>query len=314
MRILLLGLLVDFPSLFVVSFSLPSRPRLVDGVWDELSEQIEVPFVPQPILQWTVCQCLERLSQDLSPTLVSQLEDMIHAEQTETPFDDVTGPELDRLADATARELVPHLHIPVLSESQLLLVLQQVLRLVYFYITMSDDERRTLVATHTRQFVRDVLESHQSRRRLVRQLEQRLPAELVEGTIEKLHGVLSLLLPPEVVRSMHQQDNAASPSLQDLLVERVNAVIDFPGLSEAQEADLIRTVVQVLLDEYGMVEETLDERREFLLHELEQSRIRFEREQDHLRTELDVVERQIEDNANVTQEARLSESSPESSS
>lgn len=296
-----------------------------DTVFDEIAERLQehfadIPFAPAPLVTYCLKQVLENMSHDLSAETLGKINEVILAEETKTEYDDVSSAELLDLADHVAKELCDsnaekNVHIPMITPEQEFEILKQIVRVVLDVLTSSEDQRRTAWVSSNLASGRDLLTSPERRKKLAKTINKVVDIPLLsegqeetmlEAAIEQCAATLEHLIPPDLLETLKGESPQGLAEMKESLIVTVNEKVDLIGFSEEQEAELIRSMIQLLIDEYANDIETemlllteveqqerLQEKITELEWELTASRARFQREQDNLQAQLDRLKTQL---------------------
>lgn len=291
-------------------------PLFTDAVFDKIAarvqEQVRIPMVPSPIVTYCLTRALQRMSQDLSPALIGQVEDVLAAEATASKNDDLTLNELNTLSDQIARELVDKgvVDVPMLESTQEYEVMQQIFRVVFSILTTSDDERRQAFVASTQLVAQDLLSDTPERRKaLVAKLNAAVDIPILGEDQEEIvlakavdmcANVLQTLLPSKLAQSIRGESEDSLAELKEFLITKVNEKVDLIGLSEEQEGSMIRTMIDLLIESYVDPTATdllslnkqdqrvaLERQLVAFRREISLSRARFDREQASLASQLE---------------------------
>jgi hypothetical protein len=284
--------------------------ELFEDIAELIQDKVDIPMVPTPIVKYCLSRSMQRLSSDLSPSLLKEIDEMLAAEKTESDKDDFSQNELDSLADRVAQELIAKkvIDVPLLDTNQELEILQQIFRIVFQFLATSEKERRSMLIQSSKQMALDLLGSPESRKVLARRVNAAIDIPVLNedqedvvftSAVNMLADSIEMLMPPELIRTLKGESGESLAEMKKLLIQRVNEKVDLVGFNEEQEESLIRTTVELLIDAYvdPMVNDrfllTREEQRDkvekkiaSVKRQLELSRARFDREQASLRSEL----------------------------
>jgi hypothetical protein len=284
--------------------------ELFEDIAKLIQDKVDIPMVPTPIVKYCLSRSMQRLSSDLSPSLLKEIDEMLAAEKTESDKDDFSQNELDSLADRVAQELIAKkvIDVPLLDTNQELEILQQIFRVVFQFLATSEKERRSMLIQSSKQMALDLLGSPESRKVLARRVNAAIDIPVLNedqedvvftSAVNMLADSIEMLMPPELIRTLKGESGESLAEMKKLLIQRVNEKVDLVGFNEEQEESLIRTTVELLIDAYvdPMVNDrfllTREEQRDkvekkiaSVKRQLELSRARFDREQASLRSEL----------------------------
>jgi hypothetical protein len=307
--------------------SITTSPLLFsDAVFDKIAsrvqEQVSIPMVPTPIVNYCLTRALQRMGQDLSPALLGKVEDVLAAEATSSKLDDLSVDECNLLADQIAKELTEKgvVDVPMLNAQQEYEILSQIFRIVMAIVTTSDEERRLAFIESTQLVAQDLLSTSPERRRaLVTKLNDRIDlpllgeeqeAQLLTKAVDMFANALSTLLPPTLIHSLKGESQDSLAEFKEFVIAKVNEKVDLIGLSEDQESSLIRTMIDLLIESYVDPTATnllrlkqnqgasdpraaLQRQVQLIQRDIDLSRVRFEREQANLQSQRDALEAQI---------------------
>ena len=281
----------------------------------DLQGKLDLPL-PGPMLTYLVEQVVSRLSTDLSRDTKVQLQEIMEAAATPTANDDVNEADLHALADQIARDINPHVDMPVLDEDQEFVLLQQILRVVLASLTQSNKGNAAWLLENNFQFSRDLLGGEASRAKLVQSLDAAiqlpLPDEsrwvLLRAAVDASAAVVQKLLPAALLQTLRSSTTPEGlVEMKEYLIDAVNDKVDLVGFDEAQEREFIETMVHLLLDEYVGDEsslliltqeeqkERLEEQKAALEREKLFSERRFAREQANIEAQLVRVEARLQE-------------------
>lgn len=238
-----------------------------DSVFGDIAAQVQsrvkIPPIPSPIIKFIFTQALRSMSQDLSPKLVCQVEELLDSEKTSTNDDDFTKEQVQQLSNAIALELVEKkvIDVPMLDQKQEYEVLVQILNVVFDILTTSEAERRASMIKSVQEFLaNDLLGTPEGRKLLIQRMNAALDIPLLneqqEETIitiavEACAKTLQTLFPPDLLRTLTgETDHNNLLEMKRYVIMKVNEVVDFVGLNEQQEEALIRSMVDVLIESY----------------------------------------------------------------
>jgi len=286
-----------------------------EDIAEKVQERVRLPMVPDPVIKYTITRALQTMGKDLTPALAERIEEMMEAEETETLNDDLAAPELQLLADDIAGEFVGAIKVPILNTAQKLEILQQIFRVILTVLTTSDDERRHALFESTKSVAVDLFASTESRARLVERINAAVDIPIfgeaqesiiIQQAMDKCAAMLESILPRELISSLRGEPLHSVATFKDFLIQKVNEKVDLMGLTEAQEDALIRTMVDMLIEEYvdPTATETLlltkeEQRTKYeeqvlaIEHEMQLSKLRFDREQAHLVDQLHAVQAKL---------------------
>ena len=238
-----------------------------DSVFGDIAAQVQsrvkIPPIPSPIIKFIFTQALRSMSQDLSPNLVCQVEELLDSEKTSTNDDDFTNEQVVALSNAIALELVEKkvIDVPMLDQKQGLEVLVQILNVVFSILTTSESERRASMIKSVQQFLaNDLLGTPEGRKILIQRMNAALDIPLLNEqqeeriitvAVEACAKTLQTLFPPDLLRTLTgEADHNNLLEMKQFVIMKVNEVVDFVGLNEQQEEALIRSMVDVLIESY----------------------------------------------------------------
>lgn len=283
---------------------------------EEVQKRVELPFVPEPVVLFVMTQAIQRLSVDLSPSTLQQVQELLDAEDTESKYDDLPEEERNALADQVAAELNTKIDVPMFDEEQELQALQQIMRVVFEVLTTTDVEARSAMVQTQLQVSRDLLGSDESRAQLVKSINAAVDIPILgeaeeEAILTTAVGMcadtLQALLPPDLIESLKGESPEGLVRMKEYLITTVNERVNLAGLSEEQEQVLIESMVDILIDTYvddtdaefllltkEEQQATLEERADKLSRELELSTRRYEREQQNLAAQYERIQSRLE--------------------
>ena len=238
-----------------------------DSVFGDIAAQVQsrvkIPPIPSPIIKFIFTEALRSMSQDLSPKLVCQVEELLDSEKTSTKDDDFTKEQVQELSNAIASELVEKkaIDVPMLDQKQEYEVLVQILNVVFDILTTSDSERRASMIKSVQEFLaNDLLGTPEGRKLLVQRmnaaldiplLNEQQEEKIITVAVEACAKTLQTLFPPDLLRSLTgETDHNNLIEMKRYVIMKVNEVVDFVGLNEQQEEALIRSMVDVLIESY----------------------------------------------------------------
>ena len=301
------------PSPFVFT-----ETSLFSDIADAVQKQVEVPFVPAPLVSYCLLQALQRISHDISPETLSRIEEMLAAEKTVSAFDDFNEDEVNDLADQVSQQISDKgvIDLPMLTKEQELKLLQQIMRVVFKVVTTSEAERRKELISSELHISHDILSSLDSRRQLAKTVNEAVDIPLLsedqeesilEAAVEMCATTLQTLLPPSLISTLKGETPEGLSTMKGYLIKTVNEKIDLIGFSEEQEEVMIRTIIEILIDTY--VDDTdaellilSQEEQEMKLQnkvielerEMKASEVRFAREQNNLKAQIQRIRDRIE--------------------
>lgn len=238
-----------------------------DSVFGDIAAQVQsrvkIPPIPSPIIKFIFTQALRSMSQDLSPKLVCQVEELLDSEKTSTRDDDFTNEQVQNLSNAIALELVEKkaIDVPMLDQKQEFEVLVQILNVVFSILTTSESERRASMIKSVQQFLaNDLLGTPEGRKVLIQRMNAALDVPLLNEqqeeriitvAVEACAKTLQTLFPPDLLRTLTgEADHNNLVEMKQYVIMKVNEIVDFVGLNEQQEEVLIRSMVDVLIESY----------------------------------------------------------------
>ena len=238
-----------------------------DSVFGDIAAQVQsrvkIPPIPSPIIKFIFTEALRSMSQDLSPKLVCQVEELLDSEKTSTKDDDFTKEQVQELSNAIASELVEKkaIDVPMLDQKQEYEVLVQILNVVFDILTTSDSERRASMIKSVQEFLaNDLLGTPEGRKLLIQRmnaaldiplLNEQQEEKIITVAVEACAKTLQTLFPPDLLRSLTgETDHNNLIEMKRYVIMKVNEVVDFVGLNEQQEEALIRSMVDVLIESY----------------------------------------------------------------
>ena len=312
-----------------------------DSVFGDIAAQVQsrvkIPPIPSPIIKFILTQALRSMSQDLSLTLVCQVEELLDSEKTSTNDDDFTNEQVKTLSNAIASELMEKnaIDVPMLDKKQEQEVLVQILNVVFGILTTSESERRASMIHSVQQFLaNDLLGTPEGRKLLVQRMNAALDVPLLNEeqeeriitvAVEACAKTLQTLFPPDLLRTLTgETDHNNLIEMKQFVIMKVNEVVDFVGLNEQQEESLIRSMVDVLIESYvdptaaevlllksntnpstAAANGTMDAIQQQLTkyrtdmaaiqRKMELSTIRYEREQNNLKSQLLSLQNQMDE-------------------
>ena len=229
------------------------------------------------------------------------------AEETPSQLDDLSRDDIQKLADEVSQELFDQsmVHLPMLTPEQEHIILTQIVRVIFQVLTTSETERRTAwISSNLVDTSQALLASPERRRQLARKINQVVDIPLMREdqeeailflAVEKCANLIQELLPPELIRNLQGEDPRGLSEMKDYLIESVNSKVDLIGFTEEQEAALIRTMIDLLVDMYASDTDAAlllcspTEQKEKIRQELAKldweihaSQARFQREQEAL--------------------------------
>jgi hypothetical protein len=238
-----------------------------DSVFGDIAAQVQsrvkIPPIPSPIIKFILTQALRSMSQDLSPKLLCQVEELLDSEKTSTNDDDFTTEQVQQLSNAIAKELVDKkaIDVPMLNPNQEYEVLVQILNVVFSILTTSESERRASMIKSVQDFLaNDLLGTPEGRKLLIQRMNAALDIPLLNEqqeeriitvAVETCAKTLQTLFPPDLLRTLTGETNHNNLlEMKQYVILKVNEVVDFVGLNEQQEEALIRSMVDVLIESY----------------------------------------------------------------
>lgn len=227
---------------------------------------MDIPFAPAPVVTYCLQQVLETMGHDLAPETLNRIHEVMVAEETPSPLDDLSQPEIQELSDQVSQELFDQsvVHLPMLTPEQEQTILQSIIRVVFQVLTTSESERRS--AWISSNLVADtsqaLLSCPERRRQLAIKINQMVDIPLLGeeqeekilvSAVEKCANTLQQLLPPELLRNLQRETPQGLSDMKDYLIQSVNAKVDLLGFTEEQEAAMISAMIDILIDLLPMV-------------------------------------------------------------
>ena len=303
----------------------------IEDISDRISFRIVLPFyVPQPIISAATTLAVQQLTTDvLSSELLERIGEVAAASASSsasaTELIDGDGndvgiaddEELENLSGQIATELNAQIDLPVLDEDQELVVFKAIGRSLMAVLTAPDE-----IEADPKQIVdmvvettQELLEGKEGRRKLAEALNARLDfpilneegeQDLLERALDACSDRLVEVLPRELVEALKGENCVGLESTKEFVVASLNRKVDIIRLTEDQEQQLIKMLVDFVVDiAIGDTEvelllmdpeeriTALEERKVVLTRQLEISKKRHEAEQENLMAQIRRIERRI---------------------
>ena len=292
----------------------------IEDISDRISSRIVLPFyVPQPIISAATTLAIQQLTTDVfSSELLERIGEVAAASAssstsaTELIDDDgdddgiADNEELERLSSQIATELNDQIDLPVLNEDQEFVIFEAIGRSLMAVLTVPDeieaDPKQVVdMAVETAQ---ELLEGKEGRCKLAEALNARLDfpilneegeQDLLERALDACSDRLVEVLPRELVEALKGESGDGLEKTKEFVVASLNRKVDIIGLTEDQERQLIKIMVDFWVDiAIGDTElelllmnpeervTALEERKAVLTRQLEISKKRHEAEQANL--------------------------------
>ena len=303
----------------------------IEDISDRISFRIVLPFyVPQPIISAATTLAVQQLTTDvLSSELLERIGEVAAASASSsasaTELIDSDGnddgiaddEELETLSGQIATELNAQIDLPVLDEDQELVIFKAIGRSLMAVLTAPDE-----IEADPKQIVdmvvettQELLEGKEGRRKLAEALNARLDfpmlneegeQDLLERALDACSDRLVEVLPRELVEALKGENCDGLESTKEFVVASFNRKVDIIGLTEDQEQQLIKMLVDFVVDiAIGDTEvelllmnpeeriTALEERKVVLRRQLEISKKRHEAEQANMIAQIMRIERRI---------------------
>ena len=303
----------------------------IEDISDRISFRIVLPFyVPQPIISAATTLAVQQLTTDvLSSELLERIGEVAaasassSASATELIYGDgdddgiADDEELENLSGQIATELNAQIDLPVLDEDQELVIFKAIGRSLMAVLTAPDEieadpKQMVDMVVETTQ---ELLEGKEGRRKLAEALNARLDfpmlneegeQDLLERALDACSDRLAEVLPRELVEALKGENCDGLENTKEFVVASLNRKVDIIGLTEDQEQELIKMLVDFVVDiAIGDTEVELllmnpeeritawEERKVVLTRQLEISKKRHEAEKANLMAQIRRVERRI---------------------
>ena len=303
----------------------------IEDISDRISFRIVLPFyVPQPIISAATTLAVQQLTTDvLSSELLERIGEVAaasassSASATELIYGDgdddgiADDEELENLSGQIATELNAQIDLPVLDEDQELVIFKAIARSLMAVLTAPDEieadpKQMVDMVVETTQ---ELLEGKEGRRKLAEALNARLDfpmlneegeKDLLERALDACSDRLAEVLPRELVDALKGENCDGLENTKEFVVASLNRKVDIIGLTEDQEQELIKMLVDFVVDiAIGDTEvelllmnpeeriTALEERKVVLTRQLEISKKRHEAEKANLMAQIRRIERRI---------------------
>ena len=302
----------------------------IEDISDRISFRIVLPFyVPQPIISAATTLAVQQLTTDvLSSELLERIGEVAaasassSASATELIYGDgddgiADDEELENLSGQIATELNAQIDLPVLDEDQELVIFKAIARSLMAVLTAPDEieadpKQMVDMVVETTQ---ELLEGKEGRRKLAEALNARLDfpmlneegeQDLLERALDACSDRLAEVLPRELVEALKGENCDGLENTKEFVVASLNRKVDIIGLTEDQEQELIKMLVDFVVDiAIGDTEVELllmnpeeritawEERKVVLTRQLEISKKRHEAEKANLMAQIRRIERRI---------------------
>lgn len=302
----------------------------IEDISDRISFRIVLPFyVPQPIISAATTLAVQQLTTDvLSSELLERIGEVAaasassSASATELIYGDgddgiADDEELENLSGQIATELNAQIDLPVLDEDQELVIFKAIGRSLMAVLTAPDEieadpKQMVDMVVETTQ---ELLEGKEGRRKLAEALNARLDfpmlneegeQDLLERALDACSDRLAEVLPRELVEALKGENCDGLENTKEFVVASLNRKVDIIGLTEDQEQELIKMLVDFVVDiAIGDTEVELllmnpeeritawEERKVVLTRQLEISKKRHEAEKANLMAQIRRIERRI---------------------
>jgi len=299
----------------------------IEDISDRISFRIVLPFyVPQPIISAATTLAVQQLTTDvLSSELLERIGEVAaasassSASATELIYGDgdddgiADDEELENLSGQIATELNAQIDLPVLDEDQELVIFKAIGRSLMAVLTAPDEieadpKQMVDMVVETTQ---ELLEGKEGRRKLAEALDfpilnEEGEQDLLERALDACSDRLAEVLPRELVEALKGENCDGLENTKEFVVASLNRKVDIIGLTEDQEQELIKMLVDFVVDiAIGDTEVELllmnpeeritawEERKVVLTRQLEISKKRHEAEKANLMAQIRRVERRI---------------------
>lgn len=271
-----------------------------------------------PLITYCIQKVLQNMSHDLDLATLRKINEVLLAEETPTEYDDFDPAVITELSDHVAQELSVKsvIHLPMLSKDQEYEILKQIVRVVFEVLTTSEEERRTAWISSNLDAGLDLLTSPTRRHKLAVAMSQVVDIPLLgeaqeesilEAAMEQCASTLEKILPPDLLQTLKGESPEGLAEMKENLIDTVNNKVNLVGFSEEQESEIIRSMINLLIDEYANdigtemlllspneQQERLQERVTQLEWQIKASQARFQREQNNLHAQLDRIKAQLD--------------------
>ena len=298
----------------------------IEDISDRISFRIVLPFyVPQPIISAATTLAVQQLTTDvLSSELLERIGEVAaasassSASATELIYGDgddgiADDEELENLSGQIATELNAQIDLPVLDEDQELVIFKAIGRSLMAVLTAPDEieadpKQMVDMVVETTQ---ELLEGKEGRRKLAEALDfpilnEEGEQDLLERALDACSDRLAEVLPRELVEALKGENCDGLENTKEFVVASLNRKVDIIGLTEDQEQELIKMLVDFVVDiAIGDTEVELllmnpeeritawEERKVVLTRQLEISKKRHEAEKANLMAQIRRIERRI---------------------
>ena len=303
----------------------------IEDISDRISFRIVLPFyVPQPIISAATTLAVQQLTADvLSSELLERIGEVAAASASSsasaTELIDSDGnddgiaddEELETLSGQIATELNAQIDLPVLDEDQELVIFKAIGRSLMAVLTAPDEIEADpkQIVDMVAETTQELLEGKEGRRKLAEALNARLDfpmlneegeQDLLERALDACSDRLVEVLPRELVEALKGENCDGLESTKEFVVASLNRKVDIIRLTEDQEQQLIKMLVDFVVDiAIGDAEvelllmnpeeriTALEERKVVLRRQLEISKKRHEAEQANMIAQIMRIERRI---------------------
>ena len=247
----------------------------IEDISDQTSSRIVLPFyVPQPIISAATTLAVQQLRADvLSSDLPERIGEVAVASSSSTRasatelIDDDDGDdgvpdneEVDCIFEQIAIELNAQINLPVLDEKQELVIFQSIGGALMAVLTTPDEiaadpKHAVDLAVETAQ---ELLERKEGRDKLAQVLNTKLDfpilneeaeQDLLERALDACADRLLQVLPSEMIDALRGESSYEGlEKAKAFIVASINRKVDVIGLTEDQEAQLIATLVDMVVD------------------------------------------------------------------
>ena len=247
----------------------------IEDISDRISSRIVLPFyVPQPIISAATTLAVQQLTTDvLSSDLLERIGEVAVASSSTTKAsatelmdddDDDDGvpdnEEIDSISKQIAIELNAQINLPVLDEEQELVIFQAIGRALMAVLTTPDEiavdpKEAVDLAVETAQ---ELIEGKEGRSKLAQALNAKLDfpilneeaeQDLLERALDACADRLLQVLPSEMIDALRGESSYEGlEKAKAFIVANINRKVDVIGLTEDQEAQLIATLVDLVVD------------------------------------------------------------------
>lgn len=235
--------------------------KIVDDVVAEVTARLDLPYVPDTVINFLLTQIMGNIGSEISEDSMDRLQEALQAAETQTAFDNIPLAEVNSLASQIAAEINPSIDIPVLNEEQELEILREIMKVVLVMLTTTEEDRRSSIWSNvqeSRNYMQDLL-TPKGRNELVDALNDAVDVPilneeqeeaLLHAAVESVAALMTRLLPPSFLDVLKGESPEGLQATKDFIINEVNSNVDLIGLNESQERDIIKLLVDIMVDTY----------------------------------------------------------------